>query len=83
MYGGVEQGRWVGFWYGLTSAVKILFWLVLLGVIVAVVAPAAAQPTIIADFAFLDNRPSDDLLGVPGLDLNLDLDVTDPGGRRR
>ena len=34
MYGGVEQGRWVGFWYGLTSAVKILFWLVLLGVIV-------------------------------------------------
>lgn len=34
MYGSVEQGRWVGFWYGLTSAVKILFWLVLLGVIV-------------------------------------------------
>src|SRR5437016_2581827 len=33
MYGGVEQGRWVGFWYGLTSAVKRLFWLALLGVI--------------------------------------------------
>jgi len=29
-----ERGRWTGFWYGLTSAVKILFWLILLGVIV-------------------------------------------------
>jgi ClpP class serine protease len=31
---GGGPGRWAGFWYGLTSAVKILFWLVLLGVIV-------------------------------------------------
>ena len=31
---GAGEGRWVGFWYGLTSAVKILFWLILLGVIV-------------------------------------------------
>ncbi len=37
-------------------------------------------PTITHDFAFIDNRPTDDLFGFTGLILNLDLIATDTGG---
>lgn len=42
--------------------------------------PAHSAPTITEDWAFIDNRPTDDLLLYPGLRLNLSVRATDPGG---
>ncbi len=42
--------------------------------------PTHAAPTVSKDFAFIDNRPGDDLFGFTGLILNLDVIATDPLG---
>ncbi len=42
--------------------------------------PAHTTPTITTDWAFIDNRPSDDIFGITGLRLNLTVRATDPGG---
>ncbi len=42
--------------------------------------PAHTTPTITTDWAFIDNRPSDDIFGLTGLRLNLTVRATDPGG---
>ncbi len=42
--------------------------------------PAHTTPTITTDWAFIDNRPSDDIFGYTGLRLNLTVKATDPGG---
>lgn len=42
--------------------------------------PAHTTPTITADWAFIDNRPADDIFGFTGLTLNLTVRATDPGG---
>jgi hypothetical protein len=41
---------------------------------------ALADPTIIRDWAFIDNRPSGDIFGFTDLRLNLTVRATDPGG---
>ncbi len=41
---------------------------------------AHADPTIIADYAFIDNRAPDDIFALSGVRLNLDVKATDPGG---
>jgi hypothetical protein len=40
-----------------------------------------ADPTIVNDLAFIDNRPADDIFGQPGLRLQLDVNVTDTNGQ--
>ncbi len=42
--------------------------------------PAHTAPTITTDWAFIDNRPSDDIFGITDLRLNLTVRATDPGG---
>ena len=42
--------------------------------------PTHAAPTVTKDYAFIDNRPADDLFGYSGLILNLDVIAADPGG---
>ncbi len=42
--------------------------------------PAHTNPVIITDWAFIDNRPPDDIFGYTGLRLNLTVRATDPGG---
>jgi len=39
-----------------------------------------ADPTVVNDLAFVENRPADDIFGVHGVRLQLDLNVTDSGG---
>src|SRR5262252_3162877 len=39
-----------------------------------------ADPTIVNDLAFIDNRPADDIFGLHGLFLQLDVAATDTGG---
>src|SRR5690242_1242572 len=39
-----------------------------------------ATPSIVNDLAFIDNRPADDIFGVQGVRLSLDINVTDAGG---
>ena len=39
-----------------------------------------AISTIVNDLAFIDNRPADDIFGLPGVKLQLDVNVTDSGG---
>ena len=41
---------------------------------------SCAAPTIVNDLAFIENRPADDIFGITGLKLQLDLNATDPGG---
>jgi len=41
---------------------------------------AHATPSIVNDAAFIDNRPADDIFGVHGASLQLDIAVTDSGG---
>ena len=40
-----------------------------------------ADPTVVNDLAFVENRPADDIFGVHGVRMQLDLNVTDSGGR--
>jgi hypothetical protein len=42
--------------------------------------PSHADPTITEDWAFIDNRPLNDIFGYSGLTLNLTVKATDPGG---
>jgi len=42
--------------------------------------PTYADPVITQDLAFTDNRPSDDIFGFSGLNLNLTVKATDSGG---
>ena len=39
-----------------------------------------ATPTIVNDLAFIENRPADDIFGIAGLRLSLDVAATDTGG---
>ena len=41
---------------------------------------SCAAPTIVNDLAFIENRPADDIFGVTGLRLQLDINATDMGG---
>ncbi len=51
-----------------------------LGVLVFFPVPALSTTTITQDLAFIDNRPSGDIFGFPGLRLNLTINGTDTGG---
>jgi len=42
--------------------------------------PTHADPIITKDWAFIDNRPADDIFGIIGLRLNLTVTATDSGG---
>ena len=42
---------------------------------------AHADPTIVNDLAFIDNRPADDIFGTTGLRLSLDVNATDTNGQ--
>jgi len=42
---------------------------------------AHATPTIVNDLAFVDNRPADDIFGLTGLRLQLDVAATDTNGQ--
>jgi hypothetical protein len=54
--------------------------ILLLGTVIFMSNPAYAEPTIIGDFAYIDNRALDDIFGVTGPKLHLIVMVTDPGG---
>jgi len=41
---------------------------------------AHATPTIVNDLVFIENRPADDIFGITGLRLQLDVNATDSGG---
>jgi len=54
---------------------------VFLGSLVLILSiPTHADPTITRDWAFIDNRPSDDIFSITGLRLNLTVRAVDPGG---
>lgn len=52
----------------------------LCSVLLIVPIPAHADPTITRDWAFIDNRASDDIFGITGLRLNLTVKAIDAGG---
>jgi len=52
----------------------------LCSVLVIVPIPAHADPVIIRDWAFIDNRPADDIFSITGLRLNLTVKAVDAGG---
>jgi len=51
--------------------------------VVACCLPLSAYPTptILNDLAFIENRPADDIFGITGLRLQLDVNATDSGGQ--
>ena len=51
-----------------------------LGVVWCLPLSSYATPTIVNDFAFIENRPADDIFGITGLRLQLDVNATDSGG---
>jgi hypothetical protein len=53
-----------------TALVLVLFTIV----------PTHSQPVITQDYAFIENSPAGSIIGPPGLQLELLLNVTDPGG---
>jgi hypothetical protein len=53
---------------------------VVLGVLWSLPSSSSAIPTITQDLAFTENRPADDIFGITGLRLQLDVTATDPGG---
>src|SRR5713226_4446997 len=51
-----------------------------LGVVWCLPLSSYATPTIVNDFAFIENRPAGDIFGITGLRLQLDVNATDSGG---
>lgn len=53
---------------------------VLIWVLFTIAVPAYSTPSIISDWAFIDNRSENDIWGIKGLRLTIGLIATDPGG---
>ena len=54
---------------------------VLVWVLLTIAVPAYSSPVIIQDWAFIDNRSTNDIWGITGLRLDIGVQATDSGGK--